>query len=138
MRFDQSIYNYLISRGSFPIKKTFLHYEFSGGSMCNMYAINLARYHMNPDVKRKGIKGHPQSVIFASDVVSYTSILDSVFKTSGFLLTRHAIYIQQFCHGIASCVRIILFSMLQKVCKRCYFSRSQFKIFFKSLDGTFG
>ncbi|KAJ8035844.1 Acidic amino acid decarboxylase GADL1 [Holothuria leucospilota] len=54
-----------------------------GGSMCNMYAINLARYHMNPDVKRKGVRGYPQSVMFASDVSHYSVIKGASFMGIG-------------------------------------------------------
>jgi glutamate/tyrosine decarboxylase-like PLP-dependent enzyme len=51
-----------------------------GGSMANGYAINLARHHMFPDVKEKGLTFVPKLVIFTSEDAHY-----SVTKLAAFL-----------------------------------------------------
>ncbi|PIK35729.1 putative glutamate decarboxylase-like protein 1, partial [Apostichopus japonicus] len=54
-----------------------------GGSMSNMYAINLARYQINPEVKTRGVRGYQQSIIFASDVSHYSAIKGASFMGIG-------------------------------------------------------
>ncbi|XP_072305991.1 cysteine sulfinic acid decarboxylase [Eucyclogobius newberryi] len=51
-----------------------------GGSASNMYAMNLARYQLFPDVKTKGLRSLPQLVVFTSFESHY-----SVKKGAGFL-----------------------------------------------------
>lgn len=51
-----------------------------GGSTSNMYAMNLARYQLFPDVKSKGLRGLPQLVLFTSPESHY-----SVKKGAAFL-----------------------------------------------------
>nr|CAD7453908.1 unnamed protein product [Timema tahoe] len=43
-----------------------------GGSLANGYAINLARFHFNPDVKKEGIHPLPRLVLFASEDAHYS------------------------------------------------------------------
>lgn len=40
-----------------------------GGSVSNMYAMNLARYQLLPDVKRQGLFGLPRLNVFTSSEV---------------------------------------------------------------------
>ncbi|XP_071824912.1 cysteine sulfinic acid decarboxylase-like isoform X2 [Apostichopus japonicus] len=54
-----------------------------GGSMGNMYAINLARYQINPEVKTKGVRGYQQSIIFTSDVSHYSITKGASFMGIG-------------------------------------------------------
>lgn len=42
---------------------------FAGGSVSNMYAMNLARYKFCPEIKEKGLSGLPRLVLFASEEV---------------------------------------------------------------------
>lgn len=42
----------------------------SGGSVSNMYAVNVARYQNCPDVKELGLSAMPRLVMFASQEVS--------------------------------------------------------------------
>ncbi|XP_032093993.1 acidic amino acid decarboxylase GADL1 isoform X2 [Thamnophis elegans] len=51
-----------------------------GGSVSNMYAMNLARYKYFPDIKEKGLSGIPQLVLFTSEECHY-----SVKKAASFL-----------------------------------------------------
>lgn len=51
-----------------------------GGSTSNMFAMNLARYHLFPDVKTKGLRSLPQLVLFTSPESHY-----SVKKGAAFL-----------------------------------------------------
>uniref|UniRef100_A0A8C5DGS5 Glutamate decarboxylase like 1 n=1 Tax=Gouania willdenowi TaxID=441366 RepID=A0A8C5DGS5_GOUWI len=44
----------------------------AGGSMSNMYALNLARYHHCPDVKEHGLSAAPRLVIFTSEECHYS------------------------------------------------------------------
>ncbi|XP_009955987.1 PREDICTED: acidic amino acid decarboxylase GADL1-like [Leptosomus discolor] len=41
-----------------------------GGSVSNMYAINLARYKFCPEIKEKGLSGLPRLVLFTSEEVN--------------------------------------------------------------------
>uniref|UniRef100_H3BAS0 Cysteine sulfinic acid decarboxylase n=1 Tax=Latimeria chalumnae TaxID=7897 RepID=H3BAS0_LATCH len=43
-----------------------------GGSISNMYGMNLARYHLYPDVKQKGLWGIPRLVMFTSEEGHYS------------------------------------------------------------------
>ncbi|KAM7420139.1 hypothetical protein PAMA_014718 [Pampus argenteus] len=43
-----------------------------GGSMSNMYAVNLARYHHCPDIKELGLSAAPRLVIFTSQECHYS------------------------------------------------------------------
>ncbi|KAH0627310.1 hypothetical protein JD844_002856 [Phrynosoma platyrhinos] len=51
-----------------------------GGSVSNMYAMNLARYKYCPEVKEMGLSGMPRLVLFTSDECHY-----SVKKAASFL-----------------------------------------------------
>uniref|UniRef100_A0ABM5GPF6 Acidic amino acid decarboxylase GADL1 isoform X1 n=1 Tax=Pogona vitticeps TaxID=103695 RepID=A0ABM5GPF6_9SAUR len=51
-----------------------------GGSVSNMYAMNLARYKYCPDIKEKGLSGMPRLVLFTSEECHY-----SVKKAASFL-----------------------------------------------------
>lgn len=42
---------------------------FAGGSVSNMYAMNLARYKFCPEIKEKGLSGLPRLVLFTSEEV---------------------------------------------------------------------
>lgn len=42
-----------------------------GGSTSNMYAMNLARYQLFPDVKTQGLCGLPRLVVFTSPEVRF-------------------------------------------------------------------
>ncbi|KAM7382401.1 hypothetical protein PAMP_002130 [Pampus punctatissimus] len=44
----------------------------AGGSMSNMYAVNLARYHHCPDIKELGLSAAPRLVIFTSQECHYS------------------------------------------------------------------
>ncbi|XP_070690847.1 acidic amino acid decarboxylase GADL1-like [Pempheris klunzingeri] len=52
----------------------------AGGSMSNMYAVNLARYHHCPDIKEVGLSAAPRLVIFTSQECHY-----SISKAAAFL-----------------------------------------------------
>ena len=41
----------------------------AGGSVSNMYAMNLARYKFCPEIKEKGLSGLPRLVLFTSEEV---------------------------------------------------------------------
>lgn len=43
-----------------------------GGSLSNMYAVNLARYHHCPDIKELGLSAVPRLVLFTSQEVGVT------------------------------------------------------------------
>ena len=43
-----------------------------GGSMSNFYGLMLARHHLFPDIKRKGLSGHPPLVAFTSEESHYS------------------------------------------------------------------
>lgn len=45
----------------------------SGGSMSNMYAVNLARYRYCPDIKEVGLFAAKRLVILTSQEVSFTT-----------------------------------------------------------------
>lgn len=48
------------------------NFVFAGGSVSNMYAMNLARYKYCPDIKEKGLSGLPRLILFTSaEVKSY-------------------------------------------------------------------
>ncbi|RMC05234.1 hypothetical protein DUI87_18418 [Hirundo rustica rustica] len=51
-----------------------------GGSVSNMYAMNLARYKFCPEIKEKGLSGLPRLVLFASEECHY-----SMKKAASFL-----------------------------------------------------
>ncbi|XP_059675055.1 acidic amino acid decarboxylase GADL1 [Gavia stellata] len=51
-----------------------------GGSVSNMYAMNLARYKFCPDIKEKGLSGLPRLVLFTSEECHY-----SMKKAASFL-----------------------------------------------------
>ncbi|XP_043396821.1 acidic amino acid decarboxylase GADL1 isoform X3 [Chelonia mydas] len=51
-----------------------------GGSVSNMYAMNLARYKYCPDIKEKGLSGLPRLVLFTSEECHY-----SMNKAASFL-----------------------------------------------------
>ncbi|KAG8521617.1 Acidic amino acid decarboxylase GADL1, partial [Galemys pyrenaicus] len=51
-----------------------------GGSVSNMYAMNLARYKYCPDIKEKGLSGLPRLILFASAECHY-----SMKKAASFL-----------------------------------------------------
>ena len=40
-----------------------------------MYAMNVARHKMFPDIKKKGLSGHQRLILFTSDQVSYPFVL---------------------------------------------------------------
>lgn len=42
---------------------------FAGGSVSNMYGMNVARYHKFPEVKCKGMQALPKTCIFTSELV---------------------------------------------------------------------
>ncbi|XP_040901007.1 acidic amino acid decarboxylase GADL1-like isoform X2 [Toxotes jaculatrix] len=44
----------------------------AGGSMSNIYAVNLARYHHCPDIKELGLSAAPRLVIFTSQECHYS------------------------------------------------------------------
>lgn len=46
----------------------------SGGSVSNMYAMNLARYKFCPEIKEKGLSGLPRLVLFTSEEVKTKKI----------------------------------------------------------------
>uniref|UniRef100_A0A672H7X3 Acidic amino acid decarboxylase GADL1-like n=1 Tax=Salarias fasciatus TaxID=181472 RepID=A0A672H7X3_SALFA len=52
----------------------------AGGSMSNMYAVNLARYHHCPDIKQLGLSAAPRLVLFTSQECHY-----SISKAAAFL-----------------------------------------------------
>ncbi|XP_070767346.1 acidic amino acid decarboxylase GADL1-like [Enoplosus armatus] len=52
----------------------------AGGSMSNMYAVNLARYSRCPDIKEAGLSAAPRLVIFTSQECHY-----SISKAAAFL-----------------------------------------------------
>lgn len=47
----------------------------TGGSISNMYAMNLARYQRYPDCKQRGLRGLPPLVLFTSKEVGRGSDL---------------------------------------------------------------
>ena len=49
-----------------------------GGSLSNMYAMNLARYRAFPEVKCKGLRGVPQLVVFTSQEVRKRAIVSQM------------------------------------------------------------
>ncbi|XP_036395449.1 acidic amino acid decarboxylase GADL1-like [Megalops cyprinoides] len=51
-----------------------------GGSVSNMYAVNVARYSYIPDIKEQGLSGMPRLVLFTSQECHY-----SVAKAAAFL-----------------------------------------------------
>ncbi|XP_053119579.1 acidic amino acid decarboxylase GADL1 isoform X2 [Hemicordylus capensis] len=51
-----------------------------GGSVSNMYAMNLARYKYCPDIKERGLSGMPRLVVFTSEECHY-----SLKKAAAFL-----------------------------------------------------
>ncbi|NXL49993.1 GADL1 decarboxylase, partial [Podilymbus podiceps] len=51
-----------------------------GGSVSNMYAMNLARYRFCPEIKEKGLSGLPRLVLFTSEECHY-----SMKKAASFL-----------------------------------------------------
>ncbi|XP_066484460.1 acidic amino acid decarboxylase GADL1 isoform X2 [Tiliqua scincoides] len=51
-----------------------------GGSVSNMYAMNLARYKYCPEIKERGLSGMPRLVVFTSEECHY-----SVKKAASFL-----------------------------------------------------
>ncbi|KAL8165430.1 UNVERIFIED_CONTAM: Acidic amino acid decarboxylase gadl1 [Gekko kuhli] len=59
-----------------------------GGSVSNMYAMNLARYKYCPDIKEKGLSGMPRLVVFTSEeenIEFSTECHYSVKKAASFL-----------------------------------------------------
>ncbi|CAN9514030.1 unnamed protein product [Ophioblennius macclurei] len=52
----------------------------AGGSISNMYAMNLARYHYCPDIKELGLSAAPRFVVFTSQECHY-----SIAKAAAFL-----------------------------------------------------
>lgn len=50
----------------------------TGGSVSNMYAMNLARYKYCPDIKERGLSGMPRLVLFTSEEVMNLSSLQLV------------------------------------------------------------
>ncbi|TKS81606.1 Acidic amino acid decarboxylase GADL1 [Collichthys lucidus] len=52
----------------------------AGGSMSNMYAVNLARYHHCPDIKEDGLSAAPRLVMFTSQECHY-----SISKAAAFV-----------------------------------------------------
>ncbi|XP_030638995.1 acidic amino acid decarboxylase GADL1-like [Chanos chanos] len=51
-----------------------------GGSVSNMYAVNVARFHHCPDIKELGLSGMPRLVLFTSQECHY-----SISKAAAFL-----------------------------------------------------
>ncbi|KAM6967398.1 cysteine sulfinic acid decarboxylase [Aplochiton taeniatus] len=51
-----------------------------GGSVSNMYGVNLARYHHCPDLKEEGLSAYPRLVMFTSQEGHY-----SIAKAAGFM-----------------------------------------------------
>ncbi|CAH2282947.1 acidic amino acid decarboxylase GADL1 isoform X1 [Pelobates cultripes] len=59
-----------------------------GGSVSNMYAVNLARYNHCPDIKEKGLSQAPRLVMFTSEECHY-----SMKKAAAFLgIGTHNVY----------------------------------------------
>ncbi|KAJ6666470.1 hypothetical protein lerEdw1_020193 [Lerista edwardsae] len=59
-----------------------------GGSVSNMYAMNLARYKYCPEIKERGLSGMPRLVVFTSEECHY-----SVKKAASFLgIGTHNVY----------------------------------------------
>lgn len=57
-------------KGTHTVANTvFVCLFFAGGSVSNMYAMNLARYKFCPEIKEKGLSGLPRLVLFASEEV---------------------------------------------------------------------
>lgn len=55
----------------------------AGGSVSNMYAMNLARYKFFPEIKEKGLSGLPRLVLFTSEEVkTEQSFLNFTFSVS--------------------------------------------------------
>lgn len=54
----------------------------AGGSVSNMYAMNLARYKFFPEIKEKGLSGLPRLVLFTSEEVKakQKSFLNFIFQ----------------------------------------------------------
>lgn len=64
-----------------------------GGSTSNMYAMNLARYRLFPEVKSQGLRGLPQLTIFTSSQVTVnilpnTAHLKDACTVTGLSLTE--------------------------------------------------
>lgn len=57
-----SLQGAIISHSKYVISILF----FAGGSVSNMYAMNLARYKYCPDIKEKGLSGLPRLILFTS------------------------------------------------------------------------
>ena len=54
-------------------------FEFSGGSVANMYGMNVARYYQFPDIKTDGMYGLPRLIVLTSDHVRTTCEFQSLF-----------------------------------------------------------
>uniref|UniRef100_A0AAX7VNJ7 Glutamate decarboxylase like 1 n=1 Tax=Astatotilapia calliptera TaxID=8154 RepID=A0AAX7VNJ7_ASTCA len=55
-----------------PENKHLLRFSLPGGSMSNMYAVNLARYRCCPDIKENGLSAAPRLVMFTSQECHYS------------------------------------------------------------------
>ena len=51
-----------------------MYFPLTGGSIGNMYAMNLARFRHCPDIKEKGIFGCQRLVVFTSEQVGINEL----------------------------------------------------------------
>eukprot|EP00057_Strongylocentrotus_purpuratus_P033333 XP_791030.3 PREDICTED: cysteine sulfinic acid decarboxylase [Strongylocentrotus purpuratus] len=54
-----------------------------GGTLANLFAVNLARYRINPDFRKQGIYGSKPMKIFVSDQSHYSFVKGAVFMGIG-------------------------------------------------------
>nr|CAH7738070.1 unnamed protein product [Callosobruchus chinensis] len=54
-----------------------------GGSMSNGYAVNIARHHCYPDIKKKGVLAYPRLVSFVSEDAHYSTKKFTAFQGMG-------------------------------------------------------
>lgn len=60
------------------------NFVFAGGSVSNMYAMNLARYKYCPDIKEKGLSGSPRLILFTSAEVKIIFCVEYRFSENAF------------------------------------------------------
>uniref|UniRef100_A0A4W6ETV6 Glutamate decarboxylase like 1 n=1 Tax=Lates calcarifer TaxID=8187 RepID=A0A4W6ETV6_LATCA len=74
----------------------------AGGSMSNMYAVNLARYHHYPHIKELGLSAAPRLVIFTSRECHY-----SISKAAALLgVGTKNVYVEKFLGCVCACVSV--------------------------------
>uniref|UniRef100_UPI00398E89D4 cysteine sulfinic acid decarboxylase isoform X3 n=1 Tax=Pristiophorus japonicus TaxID=55135 RepID=UPI00398E89D4 len=54
-----------------------------GGSMSNMYAMNVARYKLFPEIKKQGLWDMPRLAVFASEECHYSVVKGAAFQGLG-------------------------------------------------------